>query len=425
MTLMAHSTTAAEAAESGSSAPTPHVRIRNLVKRFRRRQGAGDVVPIDQVSLDIARGELLVLLGPSGCGKTTLLRSVAGLERPDEGSITIEGVEVFASARRLFVPPNRRPISMIFQSYALWPHMTIFSNVAYPLRARKLPKAAVAKAVARGLERVGLAGLENQYPGQLSGGQQQRVALARALVSEAELILFDEPLSNVDAKVREELRAQIIEVQREIGFTALYVTHDQAEAMELADRIAVLDRGRIEQLAPPREVYRRPRSRYVAEFVGLANLLPATLATAAENPAGGDSADDTTAGDTTAGDTVAIDTELGRIVAKRPGEEWAGTPLSPGQSLYAMFRPEECDVSLDRPQVPNAWPAELERISYTATHYQYLVRIGEQTLRVWTLKDIGAEEGGQIWIAVAPECVHLLPEERSISHAATSTGGVA
>lgn len=264
---------AVSAAES-----TAAIQVDRLTKSFQRANGT-TVTPIDDVTLTIDRGEFLVLLGPSGCGKTTLLRCVAGLETPDSGSIDIGGRRVFGrnGSRSVTVPPERRGLGMIFQSYALWPHLTVARNVAYPLEAAKVPKAERRERVAQALDLVGVSEVSEQLPGRLSGGQQQRVALARALVGEPELILFDEPLSNVDAKVREELRLHLLEMQRRIGFTAVYVTHDQVEAMELADRIAVLRDGKIAQLDAPAVVYDRPVSRYVAKFIGTANELTAEV----------------------------------------------------------------------------------------------------------------------------------------------------
>src|SRR5690606_21791699 len=249
------------------------VAITGLHKRFRR--GDGSVVrAIDDVTLSVGRGELVVLLGPSGCGKTTLLRSIAGLEQPDSGEITVSGTTQYSSERGLDVPPERRNISMIFQSYALWPHMTVFDNVAYPLqsrRSRRPAKDELRRRVREALTLVGVPELERQYHSQMSGGQQQRVALARALVSNDEVVLFDEPLSNVDAKVREQLRLELLAMQRSLGFSAVCGTHDQAAAMELAHRIAVIDTGRVAQIGTPQEIYLRPATRYVANFIGASN----------------------------------------------------------------------------------------------------------------------------------------------------------
>jgi len=224
------------------------VDIAGVSKSFRSRHST--VTALGDVSMLVQEGEFVVLLGPSGCGKTTLLRSVAGLEKPDRGRIEIAGRTVFDSAQKIAVPPENRGLSMVFQSYALWPHMTVFDNIAYPLRNRKRPD--VKGHVGRALEMVRCGELASRYPGQLSGGQQQRVALARALASGDQLILFDEPLSNVDAKVREAVRFELLNLQRELGFSALYVTHDQSEATALAHKIVVMRQGAVAQIGTPR-----------------------------------------------------------------------------------------------------------------------------------------------------------------------------
>ncbi|MDR7461423.1 MAG: ABC transporter ATP-binding protein [Armatimonadota bacterium] len=238
-----------------------HLRLVDVVKRF------GAAVAVDGVTLDIEEGCFFTLLGPSGCGKTTLLRVVAGFHLPDRG-------EVYLRDRRItHLPPHARGTAMVFQEYALFPHMTVEENVAYGLRMRRVPAAAARERVRQVLELVGLVGQEHKYPHQLSGGQQQRVALARALVVEPEVLLLDEPLSNLDAKLRLRVREELRDLQRRLGQTTVYVTHDQEEALALSDRIAVMNAGRVLQLGTPEEVYLRPRNRFVAEFVGLANFV--------------------------------------------------------------------------------------------------------------------------------------------------------
>ena len=240
--------------------------LTNLTKSYD-----GSVRALDDVSLQIEHGELVALLGPSGCGKTTTLRLIAGFLEPDAGTITVGG-EAIASPK-VMVPPERRRMSMIFQSYAIWPHKTIFQNVAYGLKYRGVNRADAAEKVRNILSVVKLDHLAERYPGELSGGQQQRVALARALVVEPEILLLDEPLSNLDANLREEMRFEIRRLHDEFHFTSVYVTHDQSEAMVIADRICVMNRGRIEQLGTPSEIYEKPRTRFVADFVGKTNLL--------------------------------------------------------------------------------------------------------------------------------------------------------
>jgi len=238
------------------------ISIRGVVKRF------GAVTAVDRADLSVRDGELFTLLGPSGCGKTSLLRLLAGFYQPDEGEIRF-GERVVSG-----LPPYERNIGMVFQNYALWPHMTVAGNVAYGLKLRKLGGAEIATRLAEGLRKVNLTGYESRYPGQLSGGQQQRVALARALVLNPDILLLDEPLSNLDAKIRVQVRAEIRKLQQELGITTIYVTHDQEEALSLSDRVAVMKDGRVLQVGRPKELYERPRTRFVADFVGTNNLVP-------------------------------------------------------------------------------------------------------------------------------------------------------
>ncbi|WP_022799034.1 ABC transporter ATP-binding protein [Thermus islandicus] len=238
------------------------VELRAVTKRY------GRTLAVHGVSLEVREGEFFSLLGPSGCGKTTTLRLVAGFERPDAGEVHIAGERVDT------LPPEQRPIGMVFQSYALFPNMTVFGNVAFPMRLKKLPEDRVRKRVQELLAMVHLEGLEGRYPKELSGGQQQRVALARALAREPRVLLLDEPLSALDAKIREELRGELKRLQRETGLTALYVTHDQEEALALSDRVAVMREGRLEQVDTPKGIYTRPQTAFVARFVGQGTLVP-------------------------------------------------------------------------------------------------------------------------------------------------------
>jgi iron(III) transport system ATP-binding protein len=278
------------------------IAVRELRKRF------GGVLAVDGVSLEIADGELFTLLGPSGCGKTTLLRLIAGFSRPDGGTLWF-GDRVVNE-----LPPHARNIGMVFQNYALWPHMTVFQNVAYGLRLRGLRGTALQARVEDGLRMVNLGGLGSRYPGQLSGGQQQRVALARALVLSPDILLLDEPLSNLDAKVRVQVRTEIRRLQQRLGITTVYVTHDQEEALSLSDRVAVMRDGRVLQVGPPRELYERPRTRFVADFVGINNLVPGTVR-ARE------------------GETAIVETPVGALRAR------AGT-VGAGAACVVAIRPE-------------------------------------------------------------------------------------
>jgi iron(III) transport system ATP-binding protein len=364
----------------------PVVRLRGVRKRFRRADRS--VIPaVDGVDLDVTPGEFLVLLGPSGCGKTTLLRAIAGLETPDEGSIEIGGRVVFDAARGVDVAPERRGLSMMFQSYALWPHMTVAANVAYPLRHRRdgrPDRRSVADRVREALELVGVPELSGQYPGEISGGQQQRVALARALVAGDPLVLFDEPLSNVDAKVRERLRVELVAMQRRLGFAAVYVTHDQTEAMELATRIAVIHAGQVLQLGPPREIYERPATRYVANFVGVANEIPGTVV--AVNA-----------------DRVRLDTALGPVVGVP-----AGTAV-PGQAAVAVWRPEHGVLSADDLDHPNTWRATRRLAMFAGAHTDHHLDVAGLSQRVWTTG--AAPDGHDLWVSVHPDHVRVIIDE--------------
>ena len=251
--------------------------VRGLEKTFRLSDS--EVPALDGVDFEVARGEFFVLLGPSGCGKTTMLRSIAGLERPDRGTIEIDGETVVSAAERRHVPPERRPIAMVFQSYAVWPHMDVYENVAFPLRegVRRLPKEEQRARVFEVLDLLALSGLADRPVTTLSGGQQQRVALARALALRPKVLLMDEPLSNLDFKLQVRLRVQLKELMHRLSLTTVYVTHNQAEAMETGDRIAVMDHGRMVQMGTPREIYRHPADEFVARFIGEMSLVPANL----------------------------------------------------------------------------------------------------------------------------------------------------
>src|SRR5512136_2444994 len=242
-----------------------NIRLDDVVKRF------GTLEAVSHVSLDIKDGELFTLLGPSGCGKTTILRLIGGFHKPDQG-------EIFFGEKKVNpIPPYERNIGMVFQNYALWPHMTIFNNVAYGLKLKRLSRQEISDKVMQTLNLVNLKGLEQRYPGQLSGGQQQRVALARALVLNPDVLLLDEPLSNLDAKIRIQVRAEIRKLQKDLGITTIYVTHDQEEALTLSDRIAVIDHGKLQQLGSPKDLYEKPVTPFVADFIGINNLIPGKI----------------------------------------------------------------------------------------------------------------------------------------------------
>jgi iron(III) transport system ATP-binding protein len=252
---------------SSQSNAQPRIEVRDLVVKYN------ETTAVEGVGFSIAPGELVTLLGPSGCGKTTTLRSIAGLETPTSGAIRLNGQTVFSDRERRNVPAEKRGVSMVFQSYAIWPHMTVFENVAYGLRVRKLAQAEVAANVSRVLDMVQMQQYADRPSSKLSGGQQQRVAVARAIAFSPNVVLFDEPLSNLDAKLRAEMRVELRELQRRLDITSLYVTHDQEEALAISDRVIVMNHGVIEQIGSPEDIYDRPTSRFVADFVGSANMI--------------------------------------------------------------------------------------------------------------------------------------------------------
>jgi iron(III) transport system ATP-binding protein len=365
----------------------PAISIRNLTKTFRRRGKGEMITPVNNVSMEVPAGDLVVLLGPSGCGKTTLLRCVAGLEHPDSGEIEIEGRIVFSSKRGILLPPEKRGINMIFQSYALWPHMTVHDNIAYPLRSRKVKETEVRGRVADALTAVGLESLGKQYPSQISGGQQQRVALARAIVGRDPVLLFDEPLSNVDAKVREQLRLELLSIKRKIGFSALYVTHDQHEAMNLATRIAVLDNGRVVQFDTPQTVYDRPSNNYVADFIGAANIIPGRVVGASE-----------------AG--LRIHTDLGVVDAALGDRAFA-----PGDNVQLVSRPQAWVLSAERTPGHNCWPVELRESIFSGSHTEYTVRANSVDLLIWSSGNFPSPGRTSAWASITPAKIHVIPME--------------
>lgn len=303
-----------------------------------------NTVALDDVTLEIGAGEFFTLLGPSGCGKTTLLRIIAGFEKPSKGTVLV------GNKRMNDIPPWNRNVGFVFQNYALWPHMTVFSNVAYGLRLRRMDKKDVAQKVERALELVGLSGMARRTPGQLSGGQQQRVAIARALVLRPSVLLLDEPLSNLDAKLRVETRKEIRSLQRELGITAVYVTHDQEEALEISDRIAVMNKGHVEQAGTPEEIYDSPRTRFVAEFVGQTNTIRGIL--------------------TREGSFWYGDVEL-CACASLPGS-CRDLPVD-GHEITAAVRPEKILVSPDASAFP--LKGEVEEVTYLGSSRRIRIRI--------------------------------------------------
>ena len=357
----------------------------------------GEVGAVDSVSLTICRGEVFTLLGPSGCGKTTTLRLVAGLEHPDAGEITLRDRVVASAARRHFVAPDRRNLGMVFQSYAVWPHMTVFENVAYPLQLRGLPRAVVRDRVARVLDLVGLGGMETRPGTPLSGGQMQRLALCRALVYEPDLLLLDEPFSNLDAKLREQMRVEVKLLQRRLGITVLFVTHDQVEALSLSDRIAVMHRGRVEQVGSPRALYEHPTSAFVRDFLGQTVVLTGHVAAPASGQAAGTV-------------TVAMNGTLsGRTLTGRNAAEAA---LAPGTAATIAIRPEDIRVVADDRACrdAHALPGIIDTLLFVGDRYEARVTLGgEHHLVLLLTRTRDWREGERVRLGFPPEMVSVWP----------------
>jgi spermidine/putrescine ABC transporter ATP-binding subunit len=325
------------------------IEFRDVTKRY------GTLVANDHLSLAIRRGELMTLLGPSGCGKTTALRCLTGMNHPDEGRIFLDGTDVTD------VPTHQRELGMVFQNFALFPHMTVADNVGFPLMIRNLPKTERTRLVTEALRLVRLEGYAGHFPRQLSGGQQQRVGLARALVYRPKVLLLDEPLSNLDAKLREEMRFEIKEVVTRLGITAMYVTHDQAEALALSDRVAIMNRGRLEQLGTPEEIYESPNSRFVAEFIGLSNFLEGRV-------------------DAMRGETMTVAARgLAIQTPALPG-------VTSGQKVLLFLRPNEIELlPAGTETAVNIFPAKVEKITYLGDTMDDRLALGDGAdLRVQT-----------------------------------------
>jgi spermidine/putrescine transport system ATP-binding protein len=358
---------------------TSSVALRGVTKRF------DDFVAVDDLSLDLGRGEFFTLLGPSGCGKTTTLRMIAGFERPSEGEIQIEGEDVAA------LPAHRRPTNTVFQSYALFPHLSVEDNVAFGLRRKRVGRDEIAERVATELRRVGLAAEANRRPSQLSGGMQQRVALARALVNLPKVLLLDEPLGALDLKLRKGLQVELKRIQREVGITFVYVTHDQEEALTMSDRIAVMNRGRVEQVDVPEEIYERPSTTFVAGFIGVSNLMPATVAGAG-----------------------AIRLDNGPDVAGATGA------MSVGERCYAVVRPEKLRVDPAGEGAADGLPrveGVVESSVYLGTSTQIVVGLGKDVRMTVLVPNADESErqrlpggGARVSLSWEPENMHVIAE---------------
>jgi spermidine/putrescine transport system ATP-binding protein len=359
----------------------PSVRLDHVVKRF------DDFVAVAGIELDIASGEFFTLLGPSGCGKTTTLRMVAGFEDPTEGRVLIDGDDVAG------LPPHRRPTNTVFQSYALFPHLSVGENVAFGLKRKGVAANEIAERVDAELERVGLAAEKNRRPAQLSGGQQQRVALARALVNLPKVLLLDEPLGALDLKLRKGLQVELKRIQREVGITFVYVTHDQEEALTMSDRIGVMNHGGLEQVAAPEEIYERPATSFVAGFIGVSNLMPGVITATANG-----------------GARIKLDSGVEVDTSGDP----AG--LASGERCNAVVRPEKLRIDGDAGGTPSI-EGTVESTLYLGTATQVIVRLPDGvpiTVMVPNASDAAEERlpggGSSVRLSWAPEHMHLVRE---------------
>jgi spermidine/putrescine transport system ATP-binding protein len=372
----------------------PSVELQSVTKRFDA------LVAVDDLSLSLDRGEFFTLLGPSGCGKTTTLRMVAGFERPSGGEIRIEGADVAG------LPPHKRPTNTVFQSYALFPHLSVEDNVSFGLKRKHVPKGQIGGRVSAELERVGLTEEARRRPAQLSGGQQQRVALARALVNLPKVLLLDEPLGALDLKLRKGLQIELKRIQREVGITFVYVTHDQEEALTMSDRIAVMNRGQVEQIGAPEEVYERPTTTFVAGFIGVSNLMPATVAGPGQ-----------------------VRLEQGPVVRTRTD----GLPT--GEGCHAVVRPEKLQIdSLDAKTAPtaNGLPrveGVVESSVYLGTTTQIVVDLGEGVRMTVLCPNASEAErqslpggGARVALSWEPEHMHVVRESPAASGGSNERG---
>jgi iron(III) transport system ATP-binding protein len=357
----------------------PVVELDRLTRRF------GTEVAVREVSLSVQPGEFVTLLGPSGCGKTTTLRCIAGLERPDGGEIRIEKEVVASADRNVHLAPEQRNIGMVFQSYAVWPHMTVFDNVAYGLRVRRRRRSEISERTTQALQLVGLAHLADRYATRLSGGQRQRVALARAIAYNPRVILFDEPLSNLDAKLREQMRLELTRLQHEVGITSIYVTHDQSEALVMSDRVVVMNQGVIQQIGDPATIYSRPANAFVASFIGAANLLEGRLL-----------------GRT--GDLCEVEVPLGPEHAPLRLRAGGGEGASLGRRIVLSLRPEDLALHLARPaDAVNVIEGEVLETVYLGSFLDCRVRVGPCELSVQIDHDERLAPGQPVFLAFRPD----------------------
>ncbi|MCJ7499131.1 ABC transporter ATP-binding protein [bacterium] len=360
------------------------IEIKNLLKRYNK------VVAVNHIDLEVQKGEMLTLLGPSGCGKTTTLRCIAGLEKPEEGDILINGKSMLSEG---FVHPSQRGLGMVFQNYAVWPHMKVFNNVAYGLKLQKISKKSIQERTLEVLDLVGLKGLGDRYPSQLSGGQQQRVALARALVRNPEVLLLDEPLSNLDAKLREKMRFEIKSLVKRMGITSVYVTHDQAEAMVISDRIAVMDSGNIVQLGTAQEIYKKPANKFVADFIGTMNFMSGEIVQTPQDAP-------------SVSGVVCVRTEFSEKVFCTTDGVTAATP---GKKVFVSIRPEDVEIFTQPPQArENLFKGTIAHKAYLGNFLYFFVKVNGTTIQAQVPHGLPQEEGQEVHLFLDPQKCMIL-----------------
>jgi iron(III) transport system ATP-binding protein len=364
------------------------VMVKNLYKTFST--GSGQVRAVDHLDFKVTKGSFFSLLGPSGCGKTSTLRCIAGLERPESGEVELDGEVVFSSNYQIFMPPHQRNIGMVFQSYAIWPHMNVFENVAFPLRiGRRLPKGEIVKQVGKVLALVRLEELGERPATNLSGGQQQRLALARAIVREPKLLLLDEPLSNLDAKLRDEMRLELKRVQQVLALTTIYVTHDQTEALSMSDTVAVMNQGSIIQIDAPKKIYENPANHFVADFIGAANMIPGILNVSESD-----------------GDLTIVETPYGGVRCSRPG--WGKSEAK----VFFSIKPEDIQLSgQPSKDLSPGWTGRVDQISFSGGFVDYRISVKDLTLRARVHPSIFFQQGDEVYLGFHPYRCSVIPTE--------------
>lgn len=363
----------------------PYVVVRNLEKMF-----SGGVLAVNDVSFQVERGKFLTILGPSGCGKTTTLRCISGLEKPEKGEIEVDGEIFYSSKKKVNISPDKRNIGMVFQSYAVWPHMNVFNNIAYGLKMKNYEEKEMKKRVYWAIELVGLEGLGERSVTKLSGGQQQRVAVARALAYNPKLLVFDEPLSNLDAKLRERMRLELIKLQREIGITSIYVTHDQAEAMVISDEIIIMNNGKIEQIGDAKQIYTKPTNKFVADFIGLANFVDGQI----------------------------VESEIGgkyALVSLYDGKDHYRSRMAEnvkkGDEVILFFRPENVKVMKNKTigeENMNVFTGEISVSVYLGNYIDCRIKIGSKEIRAQISVGEDLNVNDKVFVMVSPQdCICL------------------